>query len=247
MRSQKKSWHRYTRPYRQVPRIYDESGRDPSPPTLQTYNSTDNLPKCQISTQHDDQTPKNLGTGHQWPSSGPPILQTYNSMDNSPERQISAQHDDQTSENLATGVQYPSSGLANANYAQMCSYPNHPNPGVRVQTTANRSSLPVGQLRNLEDSEIVDWEPIPPSYELAVLANTHFDAPTMAQLWGYSWCKRLFLRALAQNFVSQPRFSDRLEVPEWIRNGMYTTGIGPKGYETIYCRREKDNHLGLLD
>jgi len=34
MRSQKKSWHRYTRPYRQVPRIYDESDRDPLGATL---------------------------------------------------------------------------------------------------------------------------------------------------------------------------------------------------------------------
>jgi len=183
--------------------------------------------------QHDDRTTKNSATGVQCPSSGPPTLQTYNSTDDSPERRISAQHDDRTSENSATGVQCPSSGPANADYAQTRSHPNRPNPGARVQTTTDRSSLPVGQSRDLEDGKVVDWEPIPPSYELAAPADVFFDTPTMAQFWGYSWRERLFLCTLARNFTIQPRFCEGLEVPEWLQEGRYTTGIGPEGYITI--------------
>jgi len=117
------------------------------------------------------------------------------------------------------------SGPANANSAQSCSHPNHPDSLAQVQTTADRPTLPVGnglwgslsdanpqaqhqpqlfavpfdagQSLDVEDGKVVDWEPIPPSYELAVPADVFFDMPTMAQLWGYSWRERLFLRTLA--------------------------------------------------
>ena len=79
----------------------------------------------------------------------------------------------------------------------------------------------------------MEWEPIPPSFELAAPADSHFEVPTLTQFWGYSWRERLFLRTLARNFTIQPRFCDGLAVPEWLQEGRYTTGIGPEGYITI--------------
>jgi len=83
------------------------------------------------------------------------------------------------------------------------------------------------------NGEFVEWEPIPPSFELTAPAGVHFDVPTLAQFWGYSWRERLFLRTLARNFTVQPRFSDGIEVPKWLQDGRYTTGLGPEGYITI--------------